>query len=400
MTASGPTSSLRVDTDTSNATDTVVAIIGGGVAGLTAAWQLATAGQRVTLFEARSRLGGRVLTAPAAPRTDHPWIDLGPAWFWPHQQHIRGLVAHFGLPVFEQHRNGTAMYDAGDGRAPESFDASGQTDASLRLAGGMAALTRALQQASQTAPQPVAVHLDAAVHTLELRPTGVVINGNGFSGTAGRVIMAVPPRAVARDIAFAPPLSDAMHAALAETVTWMGHAMKCVVTYHAPFWRDLGHSGYAVSWGGPLQEIHDACMPPSDHTPAGYALMGFVAPRSNAAARGFRDASPEARRAAVLVQLARLFGEEAHGAVDYAEYDWAHDPLSCGPNDDLPPGAHPEYGHPLFNGDAGDVSGASWNGRLFWAGTETSDIGGGYLDGAVASGLRAAQLVIAAGNEP
>nr|WP_269141404.1 FAD-dependent oxidoreductase [Gemmatimonas groenlandica] len=289
--------------------------------------------------------------------------------------------------MFAQHRDGLARYEAGAGRAPESFDASGQSDASYRLAGGMTALTQALYAATQTGPTPVTVHLDAEVHTLTLQPDGVTIDGTGFSATARRVIVAAPPRVVARDILFAPPLSDAMRATLTDTVTWMGHAMKCVVTYDTPFWRHAGRSGYAVSWGGPLQEIHDACMAPHDGSSAGYALMGFVTARTTVAARAFRDASLDERRTAVLAQLSRLFGQEALNAIGYDEYDWTRDPLSCGPLDEMPPSTHPDYGHALFSGDA-------WNGRLIWAGSETSAIGGGYLDGAVASGSRAARAVL------
>ena len=222
--------------------DTDVAIVGGGLAGLSAACRLAAAGRRVAVLEARSRLGGRMLTAPVAPVEDVPWVDLGPAWFWPHQQYIRALVAQLALPVFEQHRDGLARYEAGAGSAPESFDASGQTAPSYRLVGGMSALTQALHAASQSATTPVTVHLEAAVHTLTRQPSGVHIEGLDLSGTARRVIVAAPPRVVARDIAFAPPLALEMQAALADTVTWMGHAMKCVVTYDTPFWRNAGRS--------------------------------------------------------------------------------------------------------------------------------------------------------------
>jgi monoamine oxidase len=373
--------------------DTDVAVVGGGLAGLTAACRLAESGQGVTLFEARSRLGGRMLTTGVPPVADRPWIDLGPAWFWPHQQHIRALVAQLALPVFEQHRDGLARYEAGAGSPPESFDPSGSADPSFRLVGGMSALTRAVYAASQAGPTPVTIHLDAAVRAITVHNDHVVLNGDGVHCTAARVIVAAPPRVVARDITFAPPLSHALQATLADTVTWMGHAMKCVATYEAPFWRGAGRSGYAVSWGGPLQEIHDACMPPHDGTPAGYALMGFVAPRTSAAARAFRNASAEARRAAVLAQLARLFGNEALNATGYAEYDWTCDTLSCGPNDDIPPSAHPDYGDARFTDDA-------WGGRLLWAGSESSEIGGGYLDGAVASGWRAATAILRALHLP
>lgn len=371
--------------------DADVAVVGGGIAGLTAAWQLAAAGQHVTLFEARSRLGGRVLTAQAAPLADRAWLDLGPAWFWPHQRHIRALVAQLALPVFEQHRDGMARYEAGVGHTPESFDASGQSDPAYRLIGGMSALTHALHAASQAAPTRVTIHLDAPVRAVSLQSGSVSIEGDGFSGIARRVIIAAPPRVLARDIVFAPPLANAMQATLVDTVTWMGHAMKCVATYDSAFWRNAGRSGYAVSWGGPLQEIHDACMPPSDGSPAGYALMGFVAPRTSAAARKFRDASLDERRTVVLAQLSRLFGREALNATGYAEYDWTRDRLSCGPRDEMPPSTHPDYGRALFNAE-------TWHGRLIWAGSETSDIGGGYLDGAVASGYRAAHAVLSLGE--
>jgi monoamine oxidase len=373
--------------------DTDVAVVGGGLAGLTAACRLAASGLRVTLFEARSRLGGRMLTTGVLSVTEVPWVDLGPAWFWPHQQHIRARVAEQALPVFEQHRDGLARYEAGAGSPPESFDPSGSADPSFRLVGGMSALTRALYAASQAAPTPVTVQLDAAVRELSWQPGGVAIEGDGFRCTAGRVVVAAPPRVVARDITFAPPLSPALQATLADTVTWMGHAMKCVATYDAPFWRGAGRSGYAVSWSGPLQEMHDACMPSHDGTPAGYALMGFVAPRTSAAARAFRDASAEARRAAVLAQLARLFGPEALNATGYAEYDWTRDARSCGPNDDIPPSAHPAYGDARVTDEA-------WRGRLLWAGSESSAIGGGYLDGAVASGWRAATAILRALHIP
>lgn len=375
--------------------DTDVAIIGGGIAGLTAAWQLSAAGQHVTLFEARSRLGGRVVTTPAALPKDTPWLDLGPAWFWPHQQHMRAVVAHLGLSVFEQHRAGLAMYDAGDGRAPEPFDASDQSAPSYRVAGGMAALTQALFLATQSATPPVTVHRDAAIHALTMRDDGIVLTGDGVHCAAQRVIVAAPPRVVARDITFTPALPDTISERLRGTVTWMGHAMKCVASYDRPFWRDAGRSGYAVSWGGPLQEIHDACTPSLSHTPAGYALMGFVAPRTTTASRAFREASLDVRRAAVLAQLARLFGPDARRATGYAEYDWTRDPFTCGPNDDVPPAAHPEYDDMLFDGVPTDNA---WNGRLIWAGSETSTVGGGYLDGAVASGRRAATAIRASAS--
>ena len=57
-------------------TDTQVAIVGGGLSGLNAARLMREAGADFQLFEARDRLGGRILTvdatgAPAPWRRHH-----------------------------------------------------------------------------------------------------------------------------------------------------------------------------------------------------------------------------------------------------------------------------------------------------------------------------------------
>lgn len=51
-------------------------VIGGGLAGLSAATRLVEAGRKVTLIEARDRLGGRVWSAPHAGMA----VELGPEW--------------------------------------------------------------------------------------------------------------------------------------------------------------------------------------------------------------------------------------------------------------------------------------------------------------------------------
>jgi len=53
-------SSLQAD---SHAKSPKVVVIGGGIAGLTAAYRLQKAGMHVELYEARSRVGGRIFTA-------------------------------------------------------------------------------------------------------------------------------------------------------------------------------------------------------------------------------------------------------------------------------------------------------------------------------------------------
>lgn len=63
-----------------------VAIVGSGLAGLSVARRLHRAGMSLQLFEARERLGGRILSADAAGAPSDDGFDLGPCWFWPEIQ--------------------------------------------------------------------------------------------------------------------------------------------------------------------------------------------------------------------------------------------------------------------------------------------------------------------------
>ena len=56
--------------------DVEVAVIGGGAAGIGAAWRLSEAGVKARVIEARNRLGGRAWTVEAGGSA----IDLGCGW--------------------------------------------------------------------------------------------------------------------------------------------------------------------------------------------------------------------------------------------------------------------------------------------------------------------------------
>ncbi len=75
-----------------------VAVIGGGIAGLAAAYQLA-AGARVVLFEAAPRLGGHARTVMAGRRGDQP-VDTGFIVFnRVNYPHLTGMFQALGVPV-------------------------------------------------------------------------------------------------------------------------------------------------------------------------------------------------------------------------------------------------------------------------------------------------------------
>ena len=79
-----------------------------GICGLTLGRELAARGVSFALFEARERLGGRVLSVQNP--TSGERLDLGPTWFWPDTQPaVRRLADELGLERFDQHNPGSAL---------------------------------------------------------------------------------------------------------------------------------------------------------------------------------------------------------------------------------------------------------------------------------------------------
>ncbi len=92
--------------------DTDILIIGGGLSGLYAAYLLSRQKISFALLEARSRIGGRVLSM----EHDGYFSDMGPSWYWPEINPIFvQLVQTLGLEGYQQFENGLGRFQYGDG---------------------------------------------------------------------------------------------------------------------------------------------------------------------------------------------------------------------------------------------------------------------------------------------
>lgn len=342
------------------------AIVGGGLCGLALANGLLLQGREFALYEARERLGGRILTARL--ETSGLPVDLGPSWFWPDlHPRMAGLVASLGLASFPQWDSGTVLRQTDPNAKPENAG-EGVHGGAMRLAGGMGALVEALADrlpmAALNTAHELTVVSDAGGHVELHFRTGagqVVVR-------ARHAVLAIPPRLLDQRVSFEPALDGRVRRAMAQTPTWMAGQAKAVMGYPAPFWRAQGLSGNAFAnfSQAMLSEVYDAC---DAGTPAG-ALGGFLA------------LAPELRRQfrpglGMLVgsQLAGLFGTAAEqGELLY--HDWAEETFTCSTLDQISDEAEPRYGSlPLRL--------SHWGDKLYFGGTETAAYGGGYLEGAL-----------------
>lgn len=86
-----------------------VIVIGAGLAGLTAAYELQQHGHRVVVLEARPHPGGRVLTL-RHPFDDTLHAEAGGEWIHPEHHYIRHYAGEFGLEL-QQDNDAAALWD-------------------------------------------------------------------------------------------------------------------------------------------------------------------------------------------------------------------------------------------------------------------------------------------------
>lgn len=346
---------------------TNIAIIGGGLAGLSLARHLHKAGLDFQLFEARERLGGRIKTH----QHQGAGYDLGPAWFWSGQSRMEAITSDLGLSCFEQYATGIQLYEteSGDVIRNQGF---ASMQGSWRVDGGLGKIIEGIADAL---PKD-RIHTQFKAEVIDAE-TGITF-ANGRTCHAQQVVFALPPRLIP-DLTINPPLGQAHIEAMRSISTWMAGHAKILALYEKPFWRDEGLSGDASSRHGPMVEIHDA-SPNTPHTSAG--LFGFLGVPAQ-----HRQNNRQAILAAVQAQLIRLFGDKAANPIELIYKDWAFDPHTANALDHAPLMHHPEYGLP-------NALETLPNRNLHLCVTEVAPEMGGYLEGALAAAEATAHALI------
>ncbi len=254
-----------------------------------------------------------------------------------------------------------------------SFAISGKGGSQdARPVGGMGAIYRPI-----AAELGEALHLSRPVHKIAQDADGVTVSADGITLRARRVIVAIP-LAIATSIVYEPML-PVDRAFLHQRIP-SGAVIKTSIFYDEPFWRADGLSGQSAAPGTPATLTIDACTNTADP-----GIMCAIT--EGPAARRLTQLDEAERKAVVIGELVDRFGDKAKTPLEYHEQNWTIDRYSGGGMiGHAPTGVLTEYGYTL----------RPPCGRVHWAGTESSAIMCGWIDGAVRSGERAAAELLAA----
>jgi monoamine oxidase len=217
-----------------------VAIIGAGLAGLVAGFELTALGHDVTILEARPRVGGRVLTLRSA-FADGQFAEAGAARIPPNHDLTLGYAARFGLPVDPFYPpTGTYLDHVGGSNRrvdPDAFRSARPSYVKIRGGSERLPLAFAASLGSR-------IRLSTPVTSVEQRGASLTLRGEGgLSVTADRVLCTVPLPVLFR-VRFTPELSALKRSAADGGFAYMP-STRVLVQCSTRFWEREGLNGWA-----------------------------------------------------------------------------------------------------------------------------------------------------------
>ena len=227
-----------------------IVIIGAGLSGLVAGFELKRAGHDVTILEARDRVGGRVLTL-REPFSDGLIAEAGAARIPYNHDLTLGYADYFGLKIdsFYPDEGLYADYSGGVRTLipPEEFLEDPPWAGSVlhseysKIVGGSDLLPKAF-----TDSLIEEIYLSNPVKTIEQYENKVIIKSmKGTEFQAKKVICTVPIP-VLKNINFYPPLSPEKMEAISGGYDY-APASRVFIQLNDRFWENEGLNGFATT---------------------------------------------------------------------------------------------------------------------------------------------------------
>jgi monoamine oxidase len=219
------------------------------------------------------------------------------------------------------------------------------------------------------------VKLNTPVSFINQFDNYIMLGNDTFSVKAKKVILTVP-FPVVKNIKFTPELP--IEKKMLINAMEMGTVIKIHAIYSTPFWRNQGLSGNSICLDEVVELSVDNSIPGSEK---GIITSLITANR----AKYLLKLKDEERKEVLLKSYSNLFGEQALNPIFYHDYSFTNNPWIGG-----------AYSGYYKNGILSKYGAfiAKPCGNIHWAGTETSTLFKGFMEGAVLSGERAAKEIL------
>ena len=348
-----------------------VIIIGAGISGLVAGYDLTIAGYDVTILEARDRIGGRVLTI-RSPFSNNHYVEGGAARIKPSHDLTIAYANHFNLTLDPFYATSGDYVDFSNGNRTiidnttylNTSYGSTMRKNYLKIRGGSDQLTNAFANSSELSNK---IYLNHAVTSITQNSDNVIVDTGVNQFQADRVLCTVP-LTVLNKINFTPNLSSEKQSAMNGGFRY-APATRIYIQFKNRFWENDSLNG----WGN--SDVPEEIWQPSwDISGNTGVLMSYL---RWSAAEDMDTLNDDERNNSILNRWENIFDGSINNFDTGVSKSWALDEWSKGA------WASPTTSqHEIL-----DESITQIEGRVHFAGEHASN-DRGWMQGALFSGLR------------
>lgn len=354
-----------------------VIIVGAGIAGLVAAYELKRAGHSVTILEARDRIGGRVFTV-RAPFSDEHFAEAGAARIPTDHDLTIGYAEHFELKLDPFYPQSGSFVDLTDGTRSvipnldflegRPWSGSVKHKEYLKIRGGTELLPKSFADSLTDE-----ITLSKAVESVQQTSDGVTVTAVGGAQYTGDRLFCTVPLPVLNKIAFTPSLSAEKVDAISGGYSYAA-STRVFVQFKTRFWESEGLNGWGYTdWP------EEVWQPTWDREGPRGIIMSYL--RYDRALE-IDQLAPDEHIENVLTRWDPLFPGVNEHLESGESHSWSLEPWSGGA------WASPTSAqHSTLQSHIGRAEG-----RIHFGGEHSSDYHG-WMQGALVSGLRAAREI-------